>query len=694
MNRNKHNRGRGSRKNFIPQVIVRKSKYYTLQDKLEESDVGITEFINKDLKGFSGIIKARFSDFQVNEIDLHDNVAKLTNTDIPEVFREKKLDRTDPPTESPIEQISNETWTSIVQLKNKTESDEVISMLAIDKEDRTLIHTTVKRIFGQHLVSNTVKKEDQQYVELRKASKDKPQDNRSPWPVDGEYVHFLLYKEHTDTIQAAMKIAQALRMKTSCFTYAGVKDRRAKSTQWFCVRKVHPAKILIRVNKVHRNMKIGNFKFEDAPLRLGDLNGNVFRIALRNVTADDAGINVSLEKVKNNGFINYYGLQRFGVDKHVPTHLIGIKLLQGNFKDACELILKVKNYDDPNDGITKAKKKYLESKDAKAALLYCDINDNNSIESKLLEGLAKCSANDYVTALESIARNMRLFYIHAFQSLIWNNATSKRIRDFGLKPVIGDLVLIAEKTKIVEPEEEELDDEELSKVQEVETVTAENISKYTIYDVVLPLPGYDVIYPEHLKDYYQELLSEHGLSKEMPKQRVATYTLSGNYRCILQRATNMTWKTLRYNDQNDTLIRSDFEEILKHEEPVSKPDGEHKAVVVTFHLPSASYATMCLREAMKIDTSTATHAMMLENINGKDKEQTKEELPQENSLLADKDKFEAFKRSIFGSASEGDTEGVKRKLLDEEDLEKEDSKKLKGADEEEKTVITMQASMP
>lgn len=39
---------------------------------------------------------------------------------------------------------------------------------------------------------------------------------------------------------------------------------------------------------------------------------------------------------------------------------------------------------------------------------------------------------------------MRLLYIHSFQSLVWNNVVSKRIKQFGMKPVVGDIVLINE----------------------------------------------------------------------------------------------------------------------------------------------------------------------------------------------------------------------------------------------------------
>ena len=52
-------------------------------------------------------------------------------------------------------------------------------------------------------------------------------------------------------------------------------------------------------------------------------------------------INAALENWKSSGFINYFGLQRFGTSG-VPTHAVGRAVVGGDWKGAVELILKVR----------------------------------------------------------------------------------------------------------------------------------------------------------------------------------------------------------------------------------------------------------------------------------------------------------------------------------------------------------------
>lgn len=142
----------------------------------------------------------------------------------------------------------------------------------------------------------------------------------------------------------------------------------------------------------------------------------------------------------------------------------------------------------------------------------------------------------FVTFLGQIPRNLRLMYIHAYQSYVWNAIVSERIRKYGAdKPVVGDLVFeiddIAGQPLDSEEPTAEDDQEGTSTTDDpsnshkrsrkpwvpplIKSLTEDELDRYTIFDVIMPLPGTDVAYPGGpLGERYREYLRMDGLDPE------------------------------------------------------------------------------------------------------------------------------------------------------------------------------------
>lgn len=586
---------------------------------VEEHEVGISCFIS-DLTGFRGILKQRYSDFIVNEVGRDGTVVQLSSLDAPEEEPESVQENGTNTSDTVVSYASQiESFKSLAgdsdavlleELINKINAGGEDSVPPIvlspdsDKSHRKAMHNFFKENF-KFLVTDVVDGPDAsskcirvrlssaepnnkgKISKKRKERGDKPFDSRGSenWPQNvGKFLRFHLYKENKDTQEALGVIGNMLGIQPKSFGFSGTKDKRAVTTQRVTVYKQRASR-LASLNKRLFGIKMGDFCYVKEGLCLGQLLGNRFTITLRGIVADSEDtIKASADALGRHGFINYFGLQRFGSGS-VPTHLIGAALLQGNWKLAVDMILDPR--DGERDAIAKARKYYKESNDAVGTLK--QLPRYLVAERAVLQTL-KTSPGNYVQALKSIPRTLRMLYVHSYQSYLWNHAASKRVQKYGTEHVVlGDLVYGKENStgKVTEfagseyaedcgdrydsnNNEDDMSEDIHEEIKsDVKVVDAEDLNSgcYTIDDVILPMPGSRVKYPtNHIANVYEDLTNKDGISLTKSVHNVEEFSLTsitGCYRRVFQKPINFEWELLTYTDTNKQLVKTDLDKINK-----------------------------------------------------------------------------------------------------------------------------------
>jgi len=574
-----------------------------------EKDVGIIKFINESIPGFNVSLKQRYNDFLVNEIDKEGNVVHLTS-----LVTEKEKEVIDESLSQ--EEKDKEAFELLKHYINDNEKIEQIKKIVDEngkdnsvvttneipnKEDRTKIHKFFRLHFSNRIETETVKNTGQisiHWANGKGTDMRSSQKGSSHWKnLGGDFCQFTMYKSNKETMNALNIIAYTLYSTSKNFGIAGTKDKRGITVQNVTGYHITPEKIE-KANKhlLPQGIQLGNCKFVKKALKLGDLKGNLFKITLRELSNEDSShINSALNTLKEIGFINYFGMQRFGTTS-LPTYEVGKVILKKNWKKAVDLILMEKKGE--SERVRKARKIWKETHDPKQTLE--EMPKNCTAEISILRTFEKLGQiNVFSNALLSIPRNLRMMYVHAYQSYIWNMAATYHITKYGYKPALGDLVITEEKQRIMDDKKKKGNHKE-----QPDIITHENCHMYTIYDVVLPMPGHDIMYPNNeIKDYYEELLKKDGIDPKSMKAVNREFFLPGSYRKLIVKPGNVEWNIIGYNEEDADLALSDLDIINGKKIPDNDPEGKFKALQISFSLPTSSYATMALREVTKMDTS-------------------------------------------------------------------------------------------
>lgn len=653
----------------------------------------------------------RFSDFQVNEIGLDGKVIHLQTAGLTEEQKKAEgVTENEEPVEKPKE------GTKPIEEEKEQESQKPVNIIEVAPEDvkilsdltgekfahdlvelyreaqmadpeqrikpiasdtiedkytRGQIHQQVRRIFQSRLETNTNGDGGIVATAIRERPRGKKRNHggreqrdtrqRNNTRPPAEYLHFTLYKDNRDTMDAVTQISRMIRAKPQAIGYAGTKDRRASTTQRCSIRYTHQ-RSLAGLNGKLWGISTGDYEYRDEAVFLGQLLGNEFVITLKDCkVAEQAGIEpkpiseqlgllkanvgTALEHMAKHGWINYFGHQRFGTHQ-IGTHEVGKLILSDKYEEAVNALL---SYDpetaskySSEEQEPGAKSNLEEVARHYACMLFRTGRDVSkaagimprrfAAEVCVMRHLTRGGASsmkDYVGSLTHITRGLRSMYLHAYQSHIWNHTASMRWEKYGAKVIKGDLIIDDSEAvplfggkdqdgdEIINP----VDDDDNTPVR-ARPITEEEAAsgRYTIHDIVLPTPGYQVIYPENdVGDFYTEFMGREengGLDPRKMMRMRREFSLPGRYRKVMNRflaAPSIEFRT--YTDEKEQMHPTDMDVInaAKGEEPApkkAKADDEQPsealaevpaekiAAIVRFQLGRSAYATVTLRELM------------------------------------------------------------------------------------------------
>ena len=88
---------------------------------------------------------------------------------------------------------------------------------------------------------------------------------------------------------------------------------------------------------------VGDFEVVQRTLRLGEQLGNKFSVIVRHLTGTEEDTTAAIKSLKRNGFVNYFGHQRFGnsAASMMPSVEVGKLISKGGHQGTCTVLMFV-----------------------------------------------------------------------------------------------------------------------------------------------------------------------------------------------------------------------------------------------------------------------------------------------------------------------------------------------------------------
>ena len=257
-------------------------------------------------------------------------------------------------------------------------------------------------------------------------------------------------------------LARGLKIKTTDVSYAGTKDARAEIIQYFTIACLPKTKL---EDFDHPKIKILSHETAYRHLQVGELKSNIFEIRIHGIGAQQDIVTSRLNKIQQNGFINYFGLQRFGLrhKKMFPdtnlddtksslkqsdylltsTPTIGMCLILAEWKRAAKLVLSPEG--DRDDKTREILESFNEEMGpdlclkliSKTHITKCvrntvrKLHPGRKLEIQILESISKISQKNenfetfWRDVWTNVGYRIKQFQVQSANSLIWNRVLNR-----------------------------------------------------------------------------------------------------------------------------------------------------------------------------------------------------------------------------------------------------------------------------
>lgn len=243
-----------------------------------------------------------------------------------------------------------------------------------------------------------------------------------PKRTEGRFSAAYVQLKNWETNRFVQKASNRLKLKRGQVAFAGMKDKRAVTEQWFTF-KCPPERVQEIEGLEDVTILDGPFATPRA-WYAGAHGGNRFVLRVREHNGQlDQLPAIRDAIVANGGVPNFFGPQRFGSGVRPVTHLMGKAIVEGDLEEAVRLYVG-----NPVEGEWEnayvARECYEETRDPTATLEL--MPQKLDFERAILERLEK-RPGEWRYALQALPKNLLNLFIHAHQSFLFNHTISARL---------------------------------------------------------------------------------------------------------------------------------------------------------------------------------------------------------------------------------------------------------------------------